>query len=125
MKKLVFILVGFLAFSLTIAQTPPPQEDGLKVLQNTELLILTAVVADSVDTTTHSFLRVVKANSAGDPVNINDFPMLFQYLNNGFTVDISVFIHGETQVESYWHPSDGDGLMDGWGSLYIPITDFE
>lgn len=99
----------------------------MQVNQNTEVLIIEAIFTDPQgQSNSTKLLRTIKANGAGDPVDVNNFPMALASIDPGASLSINPLIHGTTQVVAqFTQATSGDGVIDQWGSVYTPISDLD
>lgn len=67
-------------------------------------------------------LRIIK-NGEDNPFSEAEFS---ENLPQGEDIEVTVFLKGVSQIKAEFTPSDkGDAAIDNYGSLYMPIADFD
>lgn len=102
---------------------------AININQGTEVLFIKVIITDTNGAepvvTEKVFWRRIKTG-VNNPVGTNDFSNVINSVSDpNKTFDISILLHGVTQGEEVVNPIvDGDGIYDNFGSIYVPVSDF-
>ena len=103
--------------------------DAININQGTEIFFVKIASTDNSNvepvTTEKVYWRMIK-DGVNNPTDISDFSQVIgtdPSITKTFA--ITKIIKGTTEGQLAVHPTDGDGIYDNYGSIYVPVSDFD